>query len=292
MVLYSNPAERAYQISIHLIVALIAVTAVFPLVYVIGMSMTTQTELIKRNYFVIIPLEPTLQGYERILGQTAVWRAFMISVLRSTIGPAMALVLTLVGAYCLSIRTLPGRAVILLLVLASIIFPGGLIPSYLVMRRLGLLNNFWVMILPFLGHSFGLLVIKVFIENLPEGLVESARIDGAGHLQMLIWIITPLTAPALAAIGMFSIVEHWNSWFDALVYLSDNALWPLQLILRHILLGAYAQSEVYQVMGRRQINPESLKMTTVVVGIVPLLCVYPFVQKHFIKGVYLGAIKG
>ena len=176
--------------------------------------------------------------------------------------------------------------------LASIIFPGGLIPSYLVMRRLGLLNNFWVMILPFLGHSFGLLVIKVFIENLPEGLVESARIDGAGHLQMLVWIITPLTAPALAAIGMFSIVEHWNSWFDALVYLSDDALWPLQLILRHILLGAYAQSEVYQVMGRRQINPESLKMTTVVVGIVPLLCVYPFVQKHFIKGVYLGAIKG
>ena len=168
MVLYSNPAERAYQVSIHLIVALIAVTAVFPLVYVIGMSMTTQTELIKRSYFVIIPLEPTLQGYERILGQTAVWRAFMISVLRSTIGPAMALVLTLVGAYCLSIRTLPGRGIILLLVLASIIFPGGLIPSYLVMRRLGLLNNFWVMILPFLGHSFGLLVIKVFIEN-PAG---------------------------------------------------------------------------------------------------------------------------
>ena len=292
MILYSSPAERAYQISIHLIAGLIAVSAVFPLVYVIGMSMTTQSELIKRNYFVIIPLEPTLQGYERVLGQVSVWRAFLISVLRSTIGPALALVFTLVGAYALSIRGLPGRGIILLLVLASIIFPGGLIPNYLVMRRLGLLNNFWVMVLPYLGHSFGLLVIKVFIENLPEGLVESAHIDGANHLQMLVWIITPLTAPALAAIGMFSIVEHWNSWFDALVYLSEDRLWPLQLILRNILLGAFNQSEVYQMMGRRQINPESLKMTTVVVGIVPLLCVYPFVQKHFIKGVYLGAIKG
>lgn len=293
MLRYRHGSELAYQIFIHVLIGIIAATAVFPLVYAAGMSLTSQSELIKRNYFVIIPWEPTLHGYERVLKTPAIWNSLVISLLRSTIGPILALLLTLTGAYVLTVKTLPGRSFFLFMVLATILFSGGLIPNYLVMRKLGLLNTFWVLVFPMMGHSFGLLIIKVFIENLPDGLIESARIDGAGHGQMLVWIVTPLTAPVLAAIGMFSIVDHWNAWFDALVYLTKDRLWPIQLILRNILIGSFNTTEInLKLIGKKPLNPEALKMTTVVIGILPLLAVYPFLQKYFIKGVYLGAVKG
>ena len=293
MLRYKGSSELSYQFFIHILIGIIAVSAMFPLIYVTGMSLTTQTELIQRNYFVIFPREPTLTGYTRVMRTPAIWNSLLISLLRSTIGPILTLALTLIGAYVLSIKTLPGRKPFLFMVLATILFHGGLIPEYLVMMKLGLLNKFWVMIFPAMGHSFGLLIIKVFIENLPDGLLESARIDGAGHGQLLIWIVAPLTAPVLAAIGMFSIVTHWNSWFDALVFVTNDRLWPIQLILRNILKGALNMTEINErYLGRKQLNPESLKMTTVVIGILPLLAVYPFLQKYFIKGVYLGAVKG
>jgi putative aldouronate transport system permease protein len=288
-------SERFYQVVIHLIVAVIAVSSLFPLVYVVGMSLTTQGELIQRNYFVIIPHAPTLSAYARILSTSVVWHSLSISLFRSVLGPLLTLALTLVGAYVLSYRTLPGRKPLLFFILATILFQGGLIPSYLVMRRLGLTDTIWAMIVPMLVDSFNLLVVKVFVENLPEGLMESARIDGAGHVQLLVWIVTPLTAPALAAIGMFSVVAHWNSWFDALIYIGNKDLWPLQIILRNMLLGSslLANDQMNSAMMLSQrVGIESLKMATVVVGVVPMLVLYPFLQKYFIHGIYLGAIKG
>jgi putative aldouronate transport system permease protein len=288
-------SERVYQVSIHLIVGVIAVTAIFPLIYVVGMSLTSQPELIRRSYFVIIPQEPTLSAYARILSTSVVWNALFISFLRSTIGPVLSLTLTMIGAYVLSYKTLPGRKLFLLLVLATILFQGGLIPSYLVMRALGLTDTFWAMIIPPLIDGFNLLVIKIFIENLPDGLMESARIDGASHVQLLLWIVTPLTAPALAAIGMFSIVAHWNSWFDVLIYIGNKNLWPLQIILRNMLLGSslLANDQMNSAMMLSQrVGIESLKMATVVVGVIPMLILYPFLQKYFIHGIYLGAVKG
>lgn len=294
MVKYKSGSEYTYQVVIHIIVGLIALTCVFPLVYVVGMSLTSQPELMTRNYFVVIPREPSLVAYTRILGTPVVWRSLVISAFRSSVGPGLTLTLTLLGAYVLSVKTLPGRKALLIMVVATIIFHAGLIPSYLVLRNLGLLNTLWVMVIPLAVDSFGLLIIKVFIENLPYGLVESAQMDGAGHVQLLVWIVAPLTAPALAAIGMFNIVTHWNSWFDALVFVSDKVKWPMQLILRNMLVGSAFWNDQMNmgILASQRVGTESLKMATVVIGTLPMLMLYPFLQKYFIHGVYLGAVKG
>lgn len=294
MVKYKSGSEHTYQVVIHILVGLIALTCVFPLIYVVGMSLTSQPELMAKNYFVVIPENPTLIAYTRILSTPVVWRSLIISAIRSSAGPAMTLSLTLLGAYVLSIKTLPGRKFLLIMVVATIIFHAGLIPTYLVLRNLGMLNTLWAMIIPLAVDSFGLLIIKVFIENLPYGLVESAQMDGAGHVQLLVWIVAPLTAPALAAIGMFNIVTHWNSWFDALVFISTKEKWPMQLILRNMLEGSAFWNDQMNVgiMASQRVGQESLKMAAVVIGTIPMLMLYPFLQKYFIHGVYLGAVKG
>ena len=291
---YKSGSELTYQIVIHVLVGVFAITALFPLIYVIGMSLTSEAELIRRHYFVIIPQEPTINAYSRILSTQVVWKALLISILRSSIGPLLMLIFTLLGAYVLSHKTLPGRKGLLLMVLATILFHGGMIPTYLVVRNLGIMNTFWAMIFPAMVDSFGLLIIKIFIENLPDEMVESAKMDGASHIQLLIWIVGPLTAPALAAIGMFNIVNHWNSWFDALIYLHDKNLWPLQLILRNLLLGQawLGDDLIVQIMEGEKVAFESYKMATVVIGVFPMLCLYPFLQRYFIHGMYLGAVKG
>ncbi|MBM7568521.1 carbohydrate ABC transporter permease [Paenibacillus sacheonensis] len=287
-----SKADRIYQIVIHIIVIAIVVSAIFPLIYVLGMSLTGQTEMMERNYFVIIPHEPTLSSYERILSSPLIWKSFFVSVFRSAAGTLLMLALTVVGAYVLSVRTLPGRSVMLFLVLGTILFNAGLIPTYLVVKKLGFVDSIWVLILLYLVDSFGLLVIKIFIENLPDGLIEAGKIDGAGDIQMLLRVVVPLAAPALAAIGLFSIVFHWNSWFDAMVYLNNASLFPMQLILKNMLTAASGDMMSTFLSNTAGVTPESMKMATVIVGTLPILLVYPFLQKHFVKGVYLGAVKG
>lgn len=290
--MYKAKSELVYQIVIHLIVIAIVVTAVYPMIYVLGMSLTSKAEMMQRHYFVIIPHKPTLYAYEQILSSPLLWRSLAVSVVRSLGGTFLLLLFTVVGAYVLSCRTLPGRNVLLFLVLATILFSAGLIPTYLVVKQLGLVNSTWSLILPYLVDSFGLLVIKIFIENLPDGLTEAARIDGAGDVAMLARVVVPLAAPALAAIGMFNLVFHWNSWFDAMIYLNDPTLFPLQLVLKNMLTsdaGDIMQSLIQNGVG---VTPEAMKMATVVVGTIPILLAFPFLQKHFVKGVYLGAVKG
>jgi putative aldouronate transport system permease protein len=292
--IYKSPAERVYQVVIHLIIGAIMLSALFPLVYVIGMSLTSQPELIRRNYFVIVPEQPTFAAYERILSSALVWKSMLISVVRSTVGPLLTLAMTVTGAFVLARKTLPGRNLLLFFVLATILFHGGLIPSYLVVKKLGLLDSIWALIIPPLVDTFGLLVIKIFIENLPDEIMDAARIDGAGELQMLTRIVVPLAAPALAAIGLFNVVMHWNSWFDALIYLTDKELYPLQLVLRNMLTATSMTNDQMNFMleDTQRVSSESVKMATVVVAMIPILCVYPFLQKHFAKGVYLGSTKG
>ncbi len=291
---YKSASERTYQIVIHLIVISVAISAVFPLLYVIGMSLTTKAEMIARNYFVIIPLEPTLEAYKRLLASPVIWNAFVVSTGRAVVGPLLTLLLTTIGAYVLAQRTLPGRGIFLFFILATILFNGGLIPTYLVIKNLGLIDSYWSLILPIMVDSFGLLVIKIFIENLPDGLTESAKIDGAGEWSMLLRIIIPLAAPALAAIGLFNLVAHWNSWFDALLYLNDKQMYPLQMVLKNMLtIDSVSGDSMNAVLKSSQsINTETLKMAAVVIGIIPVLCVYPFLQKHFVKGMYMGSVKG
>ncbi len=284
--------ELYYQIFIFIIALVVSISAIFPLMYVLGVSLTSTNELIRNNYFVIWPTQPTLNAYERMAANPAIWRSLTISVARSAIGPFLTLIIMALGAYVLSVRTLPGRKQILMLIIFTMLFTGGLIPRYLVMRQLGLLNSFWVYIWPMLPDAFGLLVLKIFIENLPDSLLESADIDGAKHTQKLVYLAVPLAKPALAAVGMFAIVNHWNAWFDALLFVTRSRLHPLQMVLRNVLTSdAFFDAAQNVLSDAVRTNVVSMRMATVVVGILPMLMLYPFLQKYFVHGVFLGSVK-
>jgi putative aldouronate transport system permease protein len=290
--------ESAYQVFIHTVMLLVVITAIFPLVYLLGMSITSKAEIVQRQYFVVIPRYPTLEAYRRILASPVLWQGFGISLLRSTVGPLATITTTLLGAFVLSRRSLPGRGFLLFIIVFTIVMGSGLVPFYLVIKQLGMINTFSVMILPGLVDSFGLLIIKVFIEGLPDELIDAARIDGASELQLLAWVVTPLAAPALAAIFMFSVVGHWNSWFDALVFIKNANLQPVQLVIRGFLVSSIGSSTAdtfFQTEGQgmlRQVDTVTIRYASVVLATIPILCVYPFVQKYFTKGVYMGALKG
>lgn len=293
--IHSGMDEQIYQIVIHILVVIIVVLSIFPLVYVISMSLTTLSEAMRNNYFVLIPSEPTLEAYKRILQADFIRKSFVVSVFRTVIGTFIMLVLTTLGAYVLSWKSLPGRKLFLLMILGTILFKPGMIPNYLMVKNLKLLNTFWSLIVPLAIDSFGLLVIKVFIENLSDELTEAAIIDGAGKVKLLIHVIVPLVKPALVAIGLFNIVLHWNNWFDALLYIHDKSLYPYQLVLMNMFKtgGQTGLDMSSLVLGEAQrVSTKTMRMAVVVTGIIPIMCVYPFLQKHFAKGILLGSVKG
>lgn len=286
-------SERTYQIVIRVIVVIITLTCLFPFIYVLGMSFTSEGELLQRNYFVIIPKKPIITAYTYIFKQGYFFTGMKISIGRSVAGTFLGLALLFVGANVLAKTTLPGRKWMLLFVIVTMLLNGGIIPAYLLMSNLHLVNNFWVLVLPAMADTFGMLVIKVFIENIPQDIIDSADIDGAGELSKMLRIIGPLTVPVLAAIGLFTAVRHWNAWFDAMVFLRTPALFPVQLIVRNLLVQAQLNETMAgSLTSFQKMTPETLKMAAVVIGMLPILCVYPFLQKYFIHGMFTGSVKG
>ncbi len=293
-----STSEKMYRAIAYLIVTLVAISALFPLFYVVGMSMTTQTEILQRGGFVIFPRKPTLAGYKQAI--TGITRPLLVSTIRTIFGTFLTLIMTTIGAYVCWRKTLPGRNFFILMVLITILFHASLIPNYLVIMNLGMLDTLWALIIPGAVDSWGLLVIKQFFEGQPEELFDAAKVDGANEWQLMTRIAIPLAAPVLAAIGLFDAVGHWNAWFDALMYISNTNLYPLQLVLRNLLLtssgllqsGGTGEATMLLIPESMRLSPDSMKMVVVVVSTLPILAVYPFLQKYFTKGVYLGAVKG
>jgi putative aldouronate transport system permease protein len=226
-------------------------------------------------------------------------QALLVSVARTVVGVTLTLSITTIGAFCLSRKMLPGRRTFLLIILVTILVGGGLIPTYLLYRNLGLVNTFWVYIIPGLVDSWGLLVIKQFMEQQPLELEEAALMDGAGYMQILARVVVPLSTPVLAAIGLFEAVGAWNSWTDSLIYVANGKLWSFQYVLRNMLQGVLVgflnmnqQLDTASMDLATKTSAEALKMAAVIIGTVPILCVYPFLQKYFTKGMLTGSIKG
>ena len=291
--------ERSYQFIAATIILACTVVMVFPLIWVVSMSITSQHELMRRGGFVIIPHRPTFYGYELLWNRSSiVLQAFLVSVTRTLVGTLLCLVVTTMGAYVAARPELPGRKLFILLILITIIFPGGMIPTFLVVRRLGMLNSIWALIVPMMVNGWALLIIKQFMQNIPGEINDSAFMDGAGEWTVLVRISVPMAAPALAAIGLFTAVGHWNSWFDALIYVDEASLYPLQLVLRNVINGVLslqsglAQEDLAAIPEAVRLDADSVKMSVIVVTTLPILCVYPFLQKYFTKGMYLGAVKG
>jgi putative aldouronate transport system permease protein len=291
-------SELTYQVIIYVTVTILLLLSIFPLLYVLGLSLVTEQEWIERGSLMLIPRQPTLSGYRKVFHQSKTFlSSFRTSVLRTIVGTTLTLLMTLCTGYVLSRRDLPGKKGLLFLTMITILYSGGLIPTFLVVNSTKIYNTFWSLIIPGLVDSWGVLVFKQFFENLPLSVEESAYIDGAGELTLMTRIVVPMSKPVMAALGLFMAVGHWNSWFDALIYIKDDSLQPLQLILRNMFINANIGYDLnMNEMGTfdvtQRVSNVSLRMVITVIGTVPILLVYPFLQKYFTKGVYVGSIKG
>ena len=276
-------------------IALLALTALvmlLPFVYVIAVSFSSYTEFM-RSEFMLIPKKWVLDAYEFIFVSDSFVRSLIVTVEITLLGTLVNLAFTATLAYVLS-RPVIGQRIVLFLVLFTMLFSAGMIPTYLVVKATGLLNSIWAVILPVAIAPFNLVVMRQFFTTIPGELHEAAYIDGANDWQTFWKIVLPLSKPALAAFGLFYAVGHWNNYFSAILYLNDPAQWPIQVILRQIVVVNEAQTTLAngQILLEHAPPAETIQMAAIIVATAPILVVYPFLQKHFAKGVMLGSIKG
>jgi putative aldouronate transport system permease protein len=280
--------DRIFQTVVAIVLGLCGAAAVFPLLYVLSVSVTPFSEVLKNGGFILIPRAFTIDAYHKLLTESNVPKAFGVTFYITLVGTVLNLAVTALMAYPLSRKKLPGRSLFLLMVVFTLLFNGGIIPTYLVVKSLGLLNSLWSMIVPNLVWSFNVLIMKSFYESLPEELFESARMDGAKEFNILWRIVLPLSLPVTMTIGLFYAVGHWNEFFQAIMYVTDRALFPLQVIVRELLLQTQQPLENVDNMT----PTETLQMASVILASLPIIVVYPFLQRHFTKGMLLGSIKG
>ena len=248
-------------------------------------------EVVGRYGLHLIPFRISFEGYIKVLNYSLIWTSYVNTIIRTILGMAISVSLYILGGYPLSKKELPNRRFWTLLILFTMYFSGGLIPSYiLITKYLNLMNTVWSMVLPPAVSAFTLIIIRNFFESIPDSLEESARIDGASELRVLISIVVPLSKPVIATISLWSLVFHWNAWFDCMLYITDQNKYVLQMVLRQILLMGQIQD--LNVTTVASVNNETMKMATLVVSIVPIIAIYPFLQKYFVKGVMIGAVKG
>jgi putative aldouronate transport system permease protein len=287
--------SRIFDILNYLIVTLIAITTLFPFVYIIGASFATEYEITTRPLF-IIPQDVTLNAYKFIFSSNKILQGFRNSIFITVCGTAINLFFTVTMAYALSKTRLRGRNFFLNMVIVSMFFSGGMIPGYIIIANvLNLKNTFWAVLLPGAISSYNLMIVKNFFQGIPQELEESAAIDGSTDIGILWKIVLPLSLPVLATFGLFYAVGHWNAYFGAMIYMTGaKEKWPLQVLLRELIILANGSAGDITNMDPEFVQPpeQSVKMAVIVVSTVPIMCVYPFLQKYFVKGVMVGALKG
>ena len=286
---FNTPAGRAFDVLNVVLLTGVGVLAVLPFVYVLAGSFATELEITTRPFF-LWPEDFTTTSYESILSSDVILRAFVTTVLVTVIGTLIQLALTVLMAYPLSKVDLPGRRTVLSLVVFTMVFSAGLIPTFLVVKDLGLLDSYWALILPAAINPFSLIIIKNFFQQLPHELEESAKIDGANELQILRHVVIPLSKPVLATFALFYAVGIWNDYLSPLLYLSDTSKWTLQMILRQVTAAASLSADELN----SDVPPpaQGIKFAVVIIATIPVLLAYPFLQKHFAKGMLIGSVKG
>ncbi|ACZ42018.1 binding-protein-dependent transport systems inner membrane component [Thermobaculum terrenum ATCC BAA-798] len=283
-------SEKLWDAGVYLLLTLSAIVVIVPIWYVLMISITP-FEVWARTGGTLLPhpSEITFEAYKQLLSSWRLPRAFQVSVFITVFGTLLNLIFTTMMAYPLSKKNFRLRNPILLFILFTLLFNGGLVPTYIVVRNLGLIDSYLALILPGLISGFNVLIMKAFFQNIPDELEEAAKIDGASDFQVLWHIILPLSKPILATIGLFYAVGHWNSFFDAILYIRSADKQPLQVVLREILAAGNLTN--YVPVEHETMPTESLRMAAVVISTIPVLIVYPFLQRHFTAGVLLGSIK-
>jgi len=282
--------ERVFYFLNHIFMLLVCFAMLYPVLYVIGHSLMGDAER-ALHPLRLFPTKIDWTGYKYILTASSIWNSYFVTIMRTVIGTLCNVLITALMAYPLSKRNYPARKVLTVLVTFTMWFSGGMVANFLLIRSLGLSNKFWVYILPHLVDPFNLIILRNFFMQIPDALEESARLDGANDFTIFTRIILPLSTASIATIALFYAVFHWNTWWDSMMYVSDKDLWTIQYLLQQLI----ANSNVYDFTAASSVEKppaEAIRMACIVVSTIPILCVYPFVQKYFVKGVLVGSIKG
>lgn len=289
-------SEQVIQVIIYCILIALCLVIILPCINIIALSFNDGKDAAKGGIYFWTRVF-TLENYKEVFRDGKIMKAYTITVARTAIGTFLSLLVTSFAAYSLKEKELPGRKIITMLITFTMLFGGGMIPTYIQFNKLGLIDNFWVYVVPSLVSVTYLIMMRTFFESIPDSLEESAKLDGCGYFKIYAKIMMPLSKPVIAVVGLYTAVNHWNDWFSGAFYMRLSDLWPVQTVLQQMLSRAMASKEVTTVaqaiaQNANTVTSDSLKMAAVVITTVPILCVYPFVQKYFAKGAMIGAVKG
>ena len=283
--------EKIFDIFNIVLLTLLGAATLLPFLHVVAKSMSSQTA-VSLGEVTFIPRGIQFGTFQYVLNQAQFLNSFRNSVIIAVAGTVMGLILTVMAAYPLSKPQLKGRKFFMMCYVFIMLFSGGIIPNFLLYKTLGLLNTIWALIIPGLVSVFNILLVKTFFEQLPESVEESARMDGASNFKILFRIVLPMALPVLAAVGLFFAVHYWNSYFAAVLYITKPSLKPLQQFLYELISQSVTESGNIDIDRAMNSDPESIRAATIILSTLPILCLYPFLQKYFVKGITIGSVKG
>lgn len=289
----TTAVSRAADALIYILLIGGALTMLFPFVYILAVSFTDESVYVSGE-LMLLPTKWSLDAYRYVLSTDSFFHSFRSTAFITVVGTVLNLLFTTTFAYAMTKQELPGRRFLLLMVLITMLFSVGIVPNYLLVKELGLINSLWALILPGLTGAWSVFVLKSFFQSLPASLEDAAQIDGCNDIQVFVRIILPLSLPAIAAFSLFFAVALWNTYFSGLLYIRDVTKWPLQVLLQQIVLEPNSSmvGDATQFDSEAKLPPETIKMAALMVVMMPILLVYPFLQKYFTKGVLLGSVKG
>lgn len=288
-----SPAEIIFSVFNYTFIAALMFVMIYPLWYVLMASFSDAVELSSFSGFLFKPLGFSTDAYRLMMKNPMILRGYGNTLFVLATGLAVNMVMTCLGAYFTSRRDVMFCRSITLLIIFTMYFSGGMIPFYMTVKELGLENSLFSLVLPGAVNTFNLIVLRTAFASVPPALEESARLDGAGHWRIMVQIVLPLCKASLSVVALYYAVQHWNAWFNAMLFLKDRELFPLQLVLREILIQNDTSSMTQMVdAGNSSFIGETVKYAVIIVSVLPILCIYPFIQKYFEKGVMIGAVKG
>lgn len=285
--------SRTFDVVVIIMFAALALLTLYPFYNVIILSFSN-TESVAKHIPYLLPFAVDFSGYKTIIQDSDFINSLLVSLFVTIVGTALNMVLSVIAAYVLSRKYLDGRNIIMSVIVFTMLFGGGLVPTYMVIKDMGLINKVWAMILPTAINTYYLIIMKNYFLGLSDGLFEAAKLDGAGEWTMLWKVAFPLSKPIMATFTLFYAVDRWNEWYNALLYINKKALSPLQIYLRDILtsLNSQLSTQAQQMMGSTQkVSTSAVQMATIVITALPIMLVYPYLQKYFVNGVMVGGIK-
>lgn len=295
---YGRPstASKIFDVFNVIFMVLLMIITIYPFLYVLFASLSNPLKLYSHTGLLLHPLGLSFKGYQFVLNYRSIWTGYLVTLFLSTVGTACTMVASLLFAFVLSKKDSMLHGFFTFAAVFTMYFSGGMIPTYLIVNELGLMDSLWSLILPGLISTYYVIILRTAIMGIPKEMTESAELDGANELVILIRILIPLIVPTIAAVSLFVVVGYWNSWTNALLYIRTGEKQPLQMVLRGILINndmsAAAGQGASNRSGEDQATRMLLKYATIIVSVVPIICVYPFLQKYFTKGVMIGALKG